>query len=307
MAELKYTKEDLKLLQSLPLERKIIMSKLRITEWYEHWQGKVCVDYSGGKDSTVLLKLVRELYPDVPAVYVDTRLDYPEVREHVRKTANVIYLKPEMNFRDVVARYGFCFPSKEVAQTIADARKGKEFALRKFRGQKKDGSVDIFAKNYIRWKWLIDAPLNISAKCCGVMKEKPLSKYHKETGVKPYVGLLASDSFRRRQAWYMTGCNSLSTGKSKPLSIWTEQDILHYIKEYGVEIASAYGEIFVDKTGKYRTTKEKRTGCLFCPIGAHLEKPNCFQRLKDSHFQLYNYCMKELGLDEFLTAVGVAH
>ena len=65
---------------------KIALSKLRITEWYEHWQGKVYVSYSGGKDSTVLLKLVRELYPEVPAVYVDTRLDYPEVRAHVKAT-----------------------------------------------------------------------------------------------------------------------------------------------------------------------------------------------------------------------------
>ena len=57
---------QLKQMQSLPLEAKIIKSQQRIREWYEHWDGDVYVSFSGGKDSTVLLHLVRELYPDVP-------------------------------------------------------------------------------------------------------------------------------------------------------------------------------------------------------------------------------------------------
>ena len=61
MAELKYTKEDLKLLQSLSLDRKVAISKLRIAEWYKYWKGKVCVNYSGGKDSTVLLNIVKPM------------------------------------------------------------------------------------------------------------------------------------------------------------------------------------------------------------------------------------------------------
>ena len=49
---------ELRRLQSLPLEDKITLTKLRIQEWYEHWGGAVFVSFSGGKDSTVLLKLV---------------------------------------------------------------------------------------------------------------------------------------------------------------------------------------------------------------------------------------------------------
>lgn len=41
------------------------------------------------------------------------------------------------------------------------------------------------------------------------------------------------------------------------------------------------------------TTKCKRTGCVFCGFGCHLEKePNRFQRLQVTHPALYNYCMK---------------
>ena len=62
---------ELRQRQSLPLEAKITMSQQRIREWHEHWDGQVYVSFSGGKDSSVLLHLVRSLYPEVPAAFVD--------------------------------------------------------------------------------------------------------------------------------------------------------------------------------------------------------------------------------------------
>lgn len=58
----------LKQRQSLPLHLKVELSKNRIKQFYEHFDGNVYVSFSGGKDSTVLLHLVRSLYPEVPAV-----------------------------------------------------------------------------------------------------------------------------------------------------------------------------------------------------------------------------------------------
>lgn len=65
---------ELTFMQRLPLEIKIAKSLQRIREWYEYWEGNVHVTVSGGKDSTVLLHLVRSLYPHVPAVYIDCSL-----------------------------------------------------------------------------------------------------------------------------------------------------------------------------------------------------------------------------------------
>ena len=63
--------------------------------------------------------------------------------------------------------------------------------------------------------------------------------------------------------------------------------------------------------GGWTTTGEKRTGCVFCAFGAHLEKsPNRFQRLKQSHPKLWEYCMKPveehgLGMRKVLEFIDV--
>lgn len=307
---MKHTKEELKALQELPLSRKILVSQARIFEFYKKLEGKVCVSYSGGKDSTVLLHMVRTCYPEVPAVYVDTRLDFPEVREHIKATPNVIWLKPEKNFREVINEYGWCYPSKDVATYIASYRLHPEgFAKYLFEGKRMDGTEKPFYEKYKRWKWLLDVNVKISPKCCYYMKEKPLKKFQKESGLSPFVGTLAVESLRRAVAWYTTGCNSFEKGKeqSKPLSFWTEQDILRYLVDNDLKISKVYGSIIGDKHGRLKTTGESRTGCVFCPVGCHLEKINKFEKLQESHPALYKYCMKELKLDEFLTAVHVRH
>ena len=67
-----YTRQDLSVMQAWPLERKIRVTQAKIIEWYHHYDGKVAVSFSGGKDSTVLLDLARRAFPDIPAVFVDT-------------------------------------------------------------------------------------------------------------------------------------------------------------------------------------------------------------------------------------------
>ncbi|GAG94906.1 unnamed protein product [marine sediment metagenome] len=109
---------QLKQRQGLPLEIKEGLSYNRIRTWYEHWNGEVYVSFSGGKDSTVMLDLVRRYYPDVPAVYVDTGLEYPEIRDFVKNTKNVVWLKPEMKFNKVLEKYGYPIASKKTARCL---------------------------------------------------------------------------------------------------------------------------------------------------------------------------------------------
>jgi len=112
----------------------------------------------------------------------------------------------------------------------------------------------------------------------------------------------------RKQAWIRHGCNAFQSKKptSQPMSFWTEQDVLTYIVEYGIPIASVYGEVVsVDANGNeyepnsllggatnLKCTGCDRTGCVFCAFGAHLDRGQTrFQKLAITHPRLYEYCI----------------
>ena len=118
------TIQDLQMKQALPLNVKVLLTKDRIRQWVnEFGTDGVYVSFSGGKDSTVLLHIVREQYPDIPAVFCDTGLEYPEIREFVKTFDNVTWLKPKMNFRKVIEKYGYPFISKEASERIQYAQR----------------------------------------------------------------------------------------------------------------------------------------------------------------------------------------
>lgn len=295
---------QLKQLQMLPLEVKILKTQQRITEWYEHWNGQVYVSFSGGKDSTVLLHLVRGLYPEVPAVFVDTGLEYPEIKDFVKTFDNVVILRPKKSFREVINDYGYPVVSKEVSQYLYEIRTTKSENLRNRRlyGNEK-GQFKLPKK----WLSLVNAPFKISNKCCNVMKKAPIHSFENKTGLMPLIGTLADESSLRKTNYLKYGCNSFKSNKSQPLSFWTEQDILEYLHSKNLHIASVYGDIVFDE-GVYKTTGVERTGCMFCMFGVHIEKgENRFQQMKRTHPKIYDYCVNNLKCGEVLDYIGVKY
>lgn len=313
--ENKYTIADLSAMQAWPLERKIQVTQTRIIEWYIKHNGQVYVSFSGGKDSTVLLDLSRRIYTDIPAVFIDTGLEYPEIREFVKTVSNVTWLRPDMNFKKVIETYGYPLISKDVAKQISAARKGTKNAILAFDGKDVAGHENEYRKRYKKWKYLYKSDIPISEKCCDAMKKLPAKKYEKETGRKPILATMAEESTLRKNVWLQNGCNSFDSvrPKSQPMSFWTEQDVLEYIKRFDIPYSPIYGDIVQDEKGKWRTTGAARTGCMFCMFGAHLEKnPNRFQKMKVTHPKQYEFCMKPvskggLGLAEVLDYIGVEH
>ena len=318
----RHTPYDLKQMQSLPLEAKIIMTQQRIRQWHEHWEGQVYISFSGGKDSTVLKHIVDGMYDDIPSVFVNTGLEYPEIQKFVKSQKNVVVVRPEMRFDEVLKSHGYPVVSKEVSSCVYGARHGggtdkwKKTRLQRLMGEllNSDGTKSIF--NCEKWGFLLDAPFEISDKCCKVMKKSPAMRYAKQTGRKAIVGTMACESRLRYQKWLQHGCNAFDSKvpTSQPLSFWTEQDVLHYIKKFNVPYCSVYGDIVIDEhdnadsvegqinaidylgdyepEDKLKTTGCSRTGCIFCMFGCHLEKePNRFQRLKETHPRQYEYCI----------------
>ena len=303
--------KQLIMLQSLPLDIKVAKTKLRIEEWVRHWGENNCyISFSGGKDSTVLLHLVRELYPNIPAVFVDTGLEYPEIKQFVKTIDNVTILRPKLSFKQVIEKYGYPMVSKEQARYLYDIRHSTEtMRLRRLNGNS-HGCYKLSKK----YHYLINAPFEISDKCCNEMKKKPVKKYEKETGRVPFIGTMAQESKLRTMTYLKQGCNAFENSRplSTPLGFWKENDVLEYIYKNNIKIAESYGEVekitnFLGEE-EYYTTKCDRTGCVFCGFGVHLEKgENRYQRLERTHPQLHDYCMNKLGFKEVCEYMGIKY
>lgn len=324
--ESKYTKKDLETMRAWTLQRKIQVTQTRLFEWWIKFDGRIYISFSGGKDSTVLADLAARMYrankgvdPDrndpLTLVFVNTGLEYPEIQKFVREFAewlrvtyeipvNLEILLPAMTFMDVLTKYGYPVISKEIAKSAYYARRGSEWAVKRFDGQDKHGVESKFKERYKKYKSLLNAPFEPSPLCCDVMKKGPAKKYEAETGRKPVVATMTEESEQRQSSWLKYGCNSFDGERpmSKPMSFWTEQDVLRYIKIAGIPLASVYGDIieesgqlqlFEDETpSKLITTGCDRTGCMYCMFGIMSDKePNRFQRMKQTHPKQYAYCM----------------
>lgn len=311
---------DLYQMQSLPLSAKISMTARRINEWVnEFGEDGVYLSFSGGKDSTVLAHIIREVcgYKNIPFVFVDVPTQYPELKEFAKTFDNLVILKPKISFAQVCEKYGFPMISKEVSNCVSGARKyvkyldsqkskntiltdrqtdrqtipyacymadllgidrrinkqneqykslqmgvipsGSEYRLRRLNGELTDSKGNYSQFNQEKYKFFLDAPFEISDLCCDIMKKKPAHDYEKKTGRKPIIATMASESVMRTQKWLQDGCNAFNVTRphSNPMSFWTEQDVLLYIKENARSMSSdAYYRKVMRYGNKvvYRTT-----------------------------------------------------
>jgi len=285
-----YRQAHIKEMQSWKLDKKINHSLKRIREFYEAQEGKVYIAFSGGKDSTVLLHLVRSIYPDVVAVFSNTTNEYVEILEFVKQTPNVITINPKITFNETVKEFGFPLVSKKVSRSIFDLKNptSKNVATRNLylTGIKRDGTKSKNFKLAKKWHFLIEENFNITNKCCDILKKEPMSRFEKESGLYPIIGTQTSESAQRKQSWIETGCNTITGNdiKSNPLSIWNEENIWEYIYRFNIPYSSIYDDVIDKNTGQVLIEGEKRTGCAYCAFGAHLEKSdlehkNRFERL----------------------------
>lgn len=351
-------KEAAKKLLALDLEDKEILTYEKLDQWYTAWNGECYVSFSGGKDSAVLAYLAARYlssfrtppYP-LTLVFVNTGLEYPEVQHFVsdyaawlqkqfqRIDVQLVRLRPKMNIRQVIAKYGYPVIGKKQARFIRD--------LQNAHGQN-NATVNLYLTGYNRqgvycstmkladkWHYLKDAPFRISEQCCDVMKKASAHRYEEATKEKPIVATMADESQQREKEWKRTGCNAFDGKRpmSKPMSFWTEQDVLRFIVDRELPIASVYGDIVAsDGENDYTETLIdcrlhctgcQRTGCMFCAFGAHLEKgENRFERMKHTHPKHYEFCIgggewdtdglwkpneKGLGYGRVLDYIGVRY
>lgn len=324
-----FTKQDLMRFQAESLYDKEQRSLAKVSQWYNYWHDEVYVAFSGGKDSSVLSDICGfwcslhgiTLY----LCYVDTGLEYPEIRRHVKDYAEYLrqkykievvldIVRPKMRFDEVIKKYGYPMISKEVSKCVSSAKrldsKYGQICRSRLEGTHTQKSGETSLYNCAKYKPLLDMDFDVSHRCCDIMKKTPSHEYAKRTGRKPITAQMACESRLREQQWIKHGCNGfdMATPTSNPMSFWTEQDVLQYIKKYEIPIASVYGDIvYANDTDQLRiedygiecegseklcTTGCERTGCIFCGFGCHREKsPSRFELLKRTHPRQYEYCI----------------
>ncbi|MDR1369565.1 MAG: phosphoadenosine phosphosulfate reductase family protein [Dysgonamonadaceae bacterium] len=266
--------------QGWTLEQKIDHSVGVVSAFLEKTDRKAYISYSGGKDSGVMLDIIRRFVDNaIPEVFSNTGNEYPEVVKFVRETDNVIVIHPEIHIKQLIEKYGFPLISKEQSQYI---RQAKHTNSEKLRNIRLNGSINGIGKIAERWKFLINAPFDVSEKCCYFLKKKPFAKFQKQTGLFPIIGTMAGESRLRLQKWLQHGCNLFDMDKtaSYPLSIWTESDIWAYIHRFNLPYSPIYD------------LGLRRTGCMFCSFGCHIKGDRRFYFLKEYKPKIYEHFMQ---------------
>lgn len=196
-----------------------------------------------------------------------------------------------------------------------------------------------------KWRYLINADIKISEACCNHLKKNPSQVYARETGRVGITAMMAEEGGERGS---LTQCNNFDGNKpaSHPMLFWRDADVWEYVEKYKVPIASVYYHRIVDSEGNqiaytqegqkfldtlaslkpvgefedigiyesasgerhYLVPPEKRTGCMFCMFGVHLEKgANRFQRMKLTHPRHWDTCINKLGLKKPLDLINVKY
>jgi 3'-phosphoadenosine 5'-phosphosulfate sulfotransferase (PAPS reductase)/FAD synthetase len=305
--------------QRLPYEAKIRHAEIRAREFYDELNGDVFCSVGGLDSITLLLFLRKYVSKNIPAISVSV-LEDKSIQE-VHKQLGVQRLRPQKSKVSVIREFGFPVISKEKAGKIALLQNPteKNTTVRNAIMTGDTGAYGGWRKGTrmkLPQKWLElfagmenekygtnyrQAPFRVSNKCCYYLKEKPCDNYAKETGRKPYMGLMASEGGQREKALMKHGCNyyGKTTIRSCPFAIFNRQDLLQLALDLKAPVPKIYGEIVRDSDGTLRTTRAQRTGCTMCGFGIHIEKrPHRFDRLRDSNPKEWEFWMYKCVTDE---------
>jgi 3'-phosphoadenosine 5'-phosphosulfate sulfotransferase (PAPS reductase)/FAD synthetase len=269
-----------------------------------------------------------ELDNNVPCVFFDTGVEFPEIIDKVKEEGSrVTWYRPKHSFYWAVKNFGFPLISKNQSEYIDRFRqawkardaeiekmkeetdeklimkskeiiKGKE---RQMRGRlfgylDENGKTLSHGKIYNKYHYYaIHGTFRISNECCNILKKYPAKAYYKETGNLSFIGTKAVDSNGRMRFFMDTGCfnENGNPPQAFPIHFWNSADISRFMEERKLIPAKIYKKKF------------DRSGCVNCGFGLNQEKKNScdgfnrFERMSITHPKLHDTIMG-FGMEEAL-------
>lgn len=278
------TMQELQDRQGWTLEQKIDHAVGTIEAFRARTGHDVYVSFSGGKDSTVLLDIARRwVDKDIPAVFLDTGNEFPEIVRYVHEQDNVRVIRPTTTMPKIIQKYGFPLVSKDVSLKVRQLRHSHSQKLINIRLHGYEGRSRTMARCPVKWQYLRYVKFDISEKCCDYIKKKPFKGFERDTGLYPLIGVTAAESrLRTMQYLIRGGCNAFSgpRPRSFPISIWTNKDIIEYVHKYNIRLCSLYDD------GNVR-----QSGCMVCGFGADQDDKH-FDYLYKHHPGIYRAFMR---------------
>lgn len=276
----------MEMMMMIDLDKHITDACHRIEELYHETNGKCYISFSGGKDSTVLLALVKmceEIYtipPNaIPAVFSNTGIELGVTYDFVRWVKenyyeNVQIIHPVKPFGWVMEHEGKPLKSKMKSKDLHQYHCGKRselLLLLLLLGKCGTGKMSAKHKIADRDMHMMhdDFPIIPSQKCCYWMKKKPFEKYSKENGMLGNIqGVRLAEGGARESAANVrlrSGgklCTWVKGGiiQKAPIIDWSEDNVNEFIEKYHVPLSEAYT--------KYGF---KRTGCMACPYAREVD------------------------------------
>lgn len=270
------------------LDQKVTEACHRIEELYYETDGKCYISYSGGKDSTVLLALVKlceEVYtiPEngIPAVFVNTGIEMGLTTDFVKWVKenyypNLITIRPSVSFDWVLKTHGKPLKSKLRSEYLGrwqNGRRTRSVIQNMIEGKTNSGKDAWKLKLYDRDLHMIhdNFPIHASKKCCDYLKKKPFADYARTAGMKGQAtGIREGEGGARalnindrllKSTRICTSIDKKGFVKKAPVIDWSDEDVDEFIKKYNVPLSRAYTEYGFH-----------RTGCMACPYAQDVDK-----------------------------------
>lgn len=288
----------------LSFDEKIKYSNNVIQEWYENYEGRVFVAYSGGVKSEVLLHMVRKLYPDVLAVHVNNGLDNPEIYKKVKHMKNVEIIEPSITPEEMFKNFGYQVISRELSIYASVGKNGSEKAQNCLKGIMYNGKQNLFIKK--DFSFLLDAPFKIHIYCCHKMITKPLTEYSKKYNTQMIYGRTSNRPFKmsgdkhyNKNFLNRYNLNLPHKSVSYPLYFWRVDDFREYIDKYNVKINASSS--FQGKIDHYNS----KGRCLLCLCNLDkVEQENKFKFIRENYPKLFYTAIERYGYREVLDFLG---